>query len=168
MNSIQTGTSAVKMKQRGFTIIELMITVAIVAILSAIALPMYQRAGAKTDRSIAIADINKIAQALERYYTYNRVYSNDFFTLSMASAAGVYQITDDPNATKYNYTIGVPSTMAVSAGTPAAVSTGQSFVIYAKPITGKNRDTWTLSQDNIGVQQRYAHGSTTPEDSWNF
>lgn len=150
----------------GFTLIELMITVAIVAILATIAFPSYQRAIAKSDRSIAISDINEISQALERYFTYNRVYSNDFGDLNMGSN-NTFTFHDNPGQAKYDYTIGVPSTTTIGA-VPQGGETGQSFVIYAKPATSGSRDTWTLSQDHQGTQQRYDKTSTVAQDGWHF
>jgi type IV pilus assembly protein PilA len=45
-------------KTKGFTLIELMITVAIIGVLSAIALPSYQNYVAKSNVAAAIADLN--------------------------------------------------------------------------------------------------------------
>ncbi len=157
----QSITSFGKMKSLGFTIIELMIVVLVIGVLATIAFPSYQRASAKSDRSVAIADINDISQALERYYTYNRVYTNDFSSLRMANNATF--ALPDPTG-RYTYMIGVPNTTAVGA-VPQGATTGQSYVIYAAPLDG-SRDTWTLSQDYMGFQQSYAEGSTTPVTGW--
>ncbi|MEJ2089210.1 MAG: type IV pilin protein [Gammaproteobacteria bacterium] len=50
----------------GFTVIELMIAVAILAILAAVAIPIYSRYSDRTYRSEAMADLLDCAQALER------------------------------------------------------------------------------------------------------
>ncbi|WP_101925871.1 MULTISPECIES: type IV pilin protein [Luteimonas] len=61
-------------RQRGFTLIELMVVVAIVAILVGIALPMYQDAVRKGHRGQAKADMVELAQRAERYRTINGSY----------------------------------------------------------------------------------------------
>ncbi|PID63038.1 MAG: pilus assembly protein PilE [Gammaproteobacteria bacterium] len=56
---------------RGFTLIELMITVAIVGVLTAIAYPSYTNYIKNTNRKAAIAEMNQVIQQLERYFTTN-------------------------------------------------------------------------------------------------
>ncbi len=63
-------------KVRGFTLIELMIVVAAVAILAAIALPSYNDAVRKSRRGQAKADITEYAQVAERFHTANNTYVN--------------------------------------------------------------------------------------------
>lgn len=58
----------------GFTLIELMIAVAIVGILAAIAYPSYQEQVRKGRRADAMAQLVTLAQAYERFYTSNNTY----------------------------------------------------------------------------------------------
>lgn len=60
--------------QWGFTLIELMIVVAVIAILSAIAFPSYQNHIVKTRRSAAAACLSEMAHYMERYYTTKLTY----------------------------------------------------------------------------------------------
>jgi len=62
------------MKNKGFTLIELMIVVAIVGILAAVAYPSYQRYVQDSRRSDARANLLQLAQFMERYYTANGRY----------------------------------------------------------------------------------------------
>jgi type IV pilus assembly protein PilE len=149
-------------QQLGFTIIEIMIAVALVAVISVLAFPSYDSSLAKGDRSIAVSDINEIAQALERYYTFNRTYSNDFADISMAATNATFKINDD-NAL-YDYYIAIPRATTVDS-VPQSAAKDFNYIIYAKP-TARNRDQWTLSQNDLGFRYHYASDSTTSVDGW--
>ena len=56
-------------KYRGFTLIELMIVVAIVAIVLSVAIPNYQAYGMRTNRSEAISNMLELSQWMERQFT---------------------------------------------------------------------------------------------------
>lgn len=62
-------------QQRGFTLIELMIVVAIVAILAAVAWPSYQNQIRSTNRADAQGALLGLAQAMERHFTQNGTYN---------------------------------------------------------------------------------------------
>ena len=60
----------------GFTLIELMIVVAIVAFLASIALPSYRNFVVRANRAEAVADLSELASWLERQYTIFGSYDN--------------------------------------------------------------------------------------------
>jgi type IV pilus assembly protein PilE len=66
--------------QRGFTLVELMITVAILAILAAIALASYRQYVIRGNRTAAEAEIMNISNMEQQYFLGNRAYATDLTT----------------------------------------------------------------------------------------
>lgn len=62
-------------KPHGFTLIEMMIVVAVIAILAAVAYPSYQEHVAKSRRAAAQGCLVEYAQFMERFYTTNMRYN---------------------------------------------------------------------------------------------
>ena len=134
----------------GFSLTELIIVIAMITILASLALPSYRNATARSDRATALSDINQIAQALERFYTYNRVYTNDFGNLAMG-AAGKLSIASADGL--YHYAIN------------NAAANDQTYSIVATPVAKTNRDVFLLRQNQIGVQQQSSDGVVW-SDGW--
>ncbi len=70
--------------QQGFTLIELMIAVAIVAILAGIALPSYSRYVVRGKLSQATSQLSGLAISLQQYYQDNRSYAGACVAGSLA------------------------------------------------------------------------------------
>lgn len=109
-----------KTYQRGFTLIEVMITVAIVGILAAIAIPSYREYIARSKRSEAKAEVLKAEGWLERYYNENNRYTEAGSTT--ANAAFATKFPQVPAAGAANYTI--TASFAVTAYTLTFVPSG--------------------------------------------
>ncbi len=85
-------------KQFGFTLIELMITVAIVGILAAIAYPSYTAFVTKSNRSEGQGELLRFANLQEQYFVDYRTYGTSLIALGKGSATmltkhGNYQIS---------------------------------------------------------------------------
>jgi len=72
------------MKQQGFSLIELLIVVAIVGILAAITYPSYQNYVLRSGRADGQAKLMEILQAQERFYSQNQAYTTNLGTGGLA------------------------------------------------------------------------------------
>ena len=98
-------------KKGGFTLIELMIVVAIIGILAAIAIPNFIRFQAKSKQSEAKTNLKAIFTAQKSYFGEKDKYSSDFTVIGF----------DPEPANRYSYGL------AAGCNTPAvATSTGRS------------------------------------------
>lgn len=87
--------------QRGFTLLEMMVVVAIIAILAGILIPNFTRARAQAGMSACMANEKTIATALELYYTDNQKYpasANVDATFVKTMNGYMNQIPIDPTA----------------------------------------------------------------------
>ncbi len=90
----------------GFTLIELMIVVAIIGILAAIAIPMYSDYVTRSRRADGQAKLMQVAQDLERCYTQYSAYNHASCSVLASGAVmaeqGFYEITADmPNGSTF-------------------------------------------------------------------
>lgn len=123
---------------RGFTLIEVMITVAIVGILAAIAYPSYQSYILRSHRSEGMALLSEAAARMERYYAQNSTYATA--TLSKLG------LTSTANATTVNSANGYYS---LTLGTLTATS----YSLSAAPQNAQRSDSCgTLTLDSTGLK----------------
>ncbi len=73
-----------KRNEEGFTLIELMIVVAIIGILAAIAIPQFSNYRKRAANAAAMSDAKNMATAQEVYYTDNNTYASDIADLEAA------------------------------------------------------------------------------------
>lgn len=118
--------------QKGFTLMELMIAVAIVGILSAIAYPAYQEYLYKTRRSDGQAALMNLSTYMEHYYTENNTYAS-----ATLSALGLTNTSQQGY-----YTVAITSSSATA------------YTLTATPVSPQTGDTTcpTLTLTNTNVK----------------
>ena len=144
-----------KQTQHGFTLIELMVAVAIIGILSSIAYPSYQDSVMKSRRADAKGALLGFANAMERRFTETNSYCN------AGGADGADTCGDGTNDT------GSPSiyatTSPVDGGTPYYDLTinaagDSSYTLYAAPRDAQATDKCgTLTLTHTGVKGNSAN-----------
>jgi type IV pilus assembly protein PilE len=93
-----------RQRSRGFTIVELMITVVVIAVLSALAYPSFLGAIRKSRRSDAVAALTQVQQAQERWRNNKDVYASNA-QLTSAAPNGLAQSAVSPSG-YYDIAIG--------------------------------------------------------------
>ena len=121
-------------RHRGFTLVELLISVSIVGILAAVAVPSYRSYVQKASRADAKSVLMENAQFLERYFSTNNTYTSG----TLLSAVVPKGATG--SAIRYNITFSV---------TPSA----SGYTLSAAPANGQTGDSCgTLTLSHTGAQ----------------
>lgn len=122
---------------RGFTLIEVMIVVAIVGILAAVAYPSYQESIRRSARADAQSDMMELAQISERFFTTNNRYDQ----ARIGGAPYVLPFNQSPRSgnPRYNFNF-------------VSVAPGQAYLLQAVPAGAQVADACgTLSINQLGV-----------------
>jgi type IV pilus assembly protein PilE len=140
----------------GFTLIELMIVVVIVAILAGIAVPSYNSSIRKSRRTEAKTALLDFAAREERLYATQNAYSTDPVALGYTGAGGSW-----PVSTGSYYQIETPTTAAPTATTPGTFS----VTVDPSPGSPQLKDTTCASFTVTQTGAQSATG-TNPSACW--
>lgn len=131
-------------REAGFTLIELMVAVAIVSILAAVAYPQYTAYVTRSRLAEATGTLSVTRVRMEQYFQDNRNYGG--------TGCGVTMPTGD----YFTYTCAWGST-----------SNNQSYVLTAsgKASAGMDGYSYTVNQDNLQRTTAFT-GATVPANCW--
>ena len=133
-----------KRVQQGFTLIELMIVVAIIGILAAIAIPQYQDYTVRAKVTEAIVAASPCKLAVSEYFSSNNALPSD------VAAAGCSTI-----ASKYVASVAIATgVITVTTSADTSLAAAASKTVKLTPTTATNSLNWAC-----------AAGTTSPIDS---
>jgi type IV pilus assembly protein PilE len=115
-----------RIRQKGFSLIELMVAVAIIGILTSIAYPTYQGFIVSTNRGAAQADLMSLAAAMERHKAASFSYKAAADSAADTGKPGIFH-QHSPSAELYanrKYDLYISE------------ASGSAYLLEAKPVTG--------------------------------
>jgi prepilin-type N-terminal cleavage/methylation domain-containing protein len=141
------------MKKHGFTLVELLVTIAIIATLSAILLPNFMGARQKAADSKKIQDMTAMKNALRLYFNDNQVYPG-------AADNTLYTNLDTTLVPKYMMPVGVGYSYY-------RTNTGDGFQLCAWLDSGQGDDDINSQvRCGIGTVSVCGNGPGAPVDKW--
>ncbi len=129
---------------KAFTLLELLIAVAILGVAAAIAIPIYNQYKVKLDNAIAVTDIVRIQVVIESYYQANDIYPNSLTDVNM-------NLVLDPWGLAYEYLNLAGAPIGQMRKDQALVPINSDYDLYSKGQDGASVAPLTAaaSRDDI-------------------
>ncbi|MEX0899459.1 MAG: type IV pilin protein [Gammaproteobacteria bacterium] len=137
--------------QRGFSLIELMVVVAIIGVIAAVAYPSYTGYVTKSKRTVGQSTLTQVANRQEQFFMDNKTYTADLTNLGYAASPLPVDSDGQPNGSGEIVYI-----VSVSA------STANTYTLQAVPQGSqaqRDTDCGTLSLTNTGVKTASGAGA---------
>ncbi|OYT94884.1 MAG: pilus assembly protein PilE [Pseudomonas sp. PGPPP3] len=140
-------------RQKGFTLVELMVVVAIIGILSALVFPSYQRYVMRSGRSEGQAKLMEVMQAQERFYSQNQTYTTNLGVGGLAYPNVAANAAAPSEQARYNVT-----SAACAGGTIATC-----VILSAAPQGSQANDTecGTITLNSKGTKTEGGTGTVS-------
>jgi type IV pilus assembly protein PilA len=133
-----------KTKQKGFTLIELMIVIAIVGILAAVALPAYQDYTVRARISEPLALLGAAKNSVIEYYVSNGILP------ATASAAGIRSVVGTALVSTLSVNVNGNITVTLSSD-PSLGSAASSNIVFSNMGTGSGTIVYKCKPGNIAA-----------------
>ncbi|MDH5621485.1 MAG: prepilin-type N-terminal cleavage/methylation domain-containing protein [Gammaproteobacteria bacterium] len=143
-------------RQRGFSLMELLIVVAIIGIIATIAYPSYQESVRKSRRAECAGALAGLGNAMERFFTVNSTYLGAGAGGANTGAPAIFAVAcpTDGGTPTYNITI--------------SAATGSTYALQAAPIGPQAADKCgSLTLSNTGLKGITGQSAgVTWDDCW--
>jgi type IV pilus assembly protein PilE len=150
-------------KKRGFTLIELMIAMVVIAILAAIGFPSYQEYLRRGKRAEGKAHLMRAAQQMERYYSLNNCYPSNTANCSTKASCGGNASSSALALCHAGINAHSGDSPSTSAYNISVTTNAQDFTLTATP-TFTDTKCGNLGYNNAGAKTKT--GTETQQYCW--
>ena len=130
-----------KTNQRGFTLIEVLVVIAIIAILIGMLLPAVQKVREAHNKSCSAAYLKQIGEAQKNYFTQHRTYAASFDSLGLKQHKCGYNYSIELGEKNQTFVVrGIPAAPGVTASEDCSIDQTEGAIVWkANPNADEGR-----------------------------